>query len=84
MAYRLRWALAAMLGLVLGATVAYVVIEGYTWLDALYMTVITLGTIGYGEVEPLTQVGLRSACNFSDACGIGLKFLGARPTSHPC
>lgn len=47
-----------MLGLVLGATVAYVVIEGYTWLDALYMTVITLGTIGYGEVEPLTQVGL--------------------------
>ncbi len=56
-AYRLRWALAAILGLVAAATVAYVFIEAYSWLDALYMTVITLGTIGYGEVEPLTSTG---------------------------
>lgn len=55
--YRLRWALAVMVGLVIAATVAYVAIEKYTWLDALYMTVITLGTIGYGEVEPLTPWG---------------------------
>ncbi len=55
--YRLRWALAAIAGLVVTATIAYVVIEAYTWLDALYMTVITLGTIGYGEVEPLTPWG---------------------------
>ncbi len=56
-AFRLRWAIAAMVGVVVAATVAYVVIEEYTWLDALYMTVITLGTIGYGEVEPLTPWG---------------------------
>jgi len=55
--YRLRWALGAIVGLVVAATVAYVVIEEYSWLDALYMTVITLGTIGYGEVEPLTSTG---------------------------
>lgn len=55
--YRLRWALVAIGVLVVAATVAYVVVEEYSWLDALYMAVITLGTIGYGEVEPLTTAG---------------------------
>jgi len=27
--------------------------SGYSWIDALYMTVITITTVGYGEVEPL-------------------------------
>ena len=27
--------------------------SGYTWVDALYMTVITITTVGYGEVHPL-------------------------------
>lgn len=28
-----------------------------SWVDALYMTVITLTTVGFGEVEPLTPAG---------------------------
>ena len=28
-------------------------IADYSWLNALYMTVITIGTVGYGEVAPL-------------------------------
>lgn len=28
-------------------------ISGYSWIDALYMTVITLSTVGFGEVQPL-------------------------------
>ena len=31
----------------------YVIISGYTWVDALYMTVITMTTVGFGEVVPL-------------------------------
>ncbi len=39
-------------------TVGYMVIEpAYGFLDALYMTVITLSTIGYGEVHPLSAAG---------------------------
>lgn len=30
---------------------------GGTWLDALFMTVTTITTIGYGEVRPLTDAG---------------------------
>ncbi len=39
------------------STFGYVVWAHYSWFDALYMTVITLGTIGYGEVQPLEQAG---------------------------
>lgn len=31
--------------------------QGGTWLDALYMTVITIATIGFGEVKPLDSAG---------------------------
>lgn len=55
--YQLRWALAAIVALVIISTAAYIVVEEYTGLDAFYMAVITLGTIGYGEVEPLTPAG---------------------------
>lgn len=33
--------------------IGFKVISGYTWIDALYMTVITITTVGYGEVLPL-------------------------------
>ena len=32
-------------------------IEGWPWLDALYMTVTTLATVGYGEIRPLSPAG---------------------------
>jgi len=28
-------------------------LSGYTWIDAIYMTVITVTTVGFGEVQPL-------------------------------
>jgi voltage-gated potassium channel len=38
-------------------TVGYILIEGWAPFDALYMTVITLATVGYGETNPLTHAG---------------------------
>jgi voltage-gated potassium channel len=38
-------------------TVGYVVIEGFGVLDAVYMTVTTLTTVGFGEIEPLDPAG---------------------------
>lgn len=32
----------------------YRMIAGYAWIDSIYMTVITITTVGYGEVHPLT------------------------------
>ncbi len=31
--------------------------ENWSWIDSIYMTVITLSTVGFGEVYPLTETG---------------------------
>lgn len=43
--------------LVLMGTFGFMLIEHWRILDALFMTVITLTTVGYGEVRPLTDAG---------------------------
>ncbi len=54
---RLRLALLLGLFLVAAGTLGYVVIERMSFLDALFMTVITLSSVGYGEVQPLDVPG---------------------------
>lgn len=54
---RLRVVLAVSAVMISIAATGYVLIEDYSWFDAVYMTIITLGTIGYGEVEPLGKPG---------------------------
>ena len=45
--------------LVGGGTLGYAWIEGWPLWDSLYMTVITITTVGYGEVRPLSGGGQR-------------------------
>lgn len=46
-----------LLALVSVGAAGYMVIEGWDFLDALYMTVITLGTVGFREVHELSAYG---------------------------
>lgn len=47
-----------VLGIVLVVgIIGYRLIEDLDWLEAAYMTVITVATVGFGEVEPLTPAG---------------------------
>ncbi|MFT3846412.1 MAG: NAD-binding protein [Lacibacter sp.] len=43
--------------LVFIGTAGYMLLEKLTFLEALYMTVITVGTVGYSEVQPLSEGG---------------------------
>ena len=54
---RLRWVFAALIAVVVFGVVGYVVLEGWSLLDALYMTVLTLTTVGFREVRPLDTSG---------------------------
>ncbi len=38
-------------------TVVFHYLEGWTWIDSLYFSVITLTTIGYGDFSPETDAG---------------------------
>lgn len=43
--------------LVLGGTVFFHYIEGWSWLDSYFFTVVTLSTVGYGHLVPATAAG---------------------------
>ena len=56
-------------------TLGYHLIEGWPLFDALYMTVITLATVGYGETHPLS-VGGRLFTIFMILGGMGIILYG--------
>ncbi len=43
--------------ILLGGTVGYMFLEGYHATDALYLTIITVATVGYGDMVPHTVGG---------------------------
>jgi voltage-gated potassium channel len=47
----------ALAGVICGGALGYRITEGWDWGDCLWMVLITISTIGYGEVEPLSQAG---------------------------
>lgn len=54
---RFQFSLLLLACVTLVGTIGYVLLEGLSWTDALYMTVITLTTVGFGEVRPLSHTG---------------------------
>ena len=54
---RFRLALTLIGMLLFAGSTGFRVIEGWTWFDGLYMTLITMTTVGYGEVHDLSEAG---------------------------
>ena len=56
---RSRIAFAFMLctAVLVAGTFGFIAIEGYSVIDGLYMSAITVSTVGFGEVKPLTPAG---------------------------
>ena len=50
-------ALLMLAAILVGGVLGYMVIEGWSFWDACYMTVITVTTVGYREIHPMSRVG---------------------------
>lgn len=69
--YLYRILLAAVV-LILGVgTVFYHYVERFSWLDAYYFCVVTLATVGYGDLTPKTDIG-KLFTTFYILSGVGI------------
>jgi voltage-gated potassium channel len=67
---RLTYSLLALAGVVVFGTVGFQLVEGWSLLDALYMTVMTVTTVGYGAPRELSPAGRAFATVFM-VVGVG-------------
>jgi voltage-gated potassium channel len=54
---RLLWGICILVAIIAIGVSGYMVIERWVFIDALYMTIITITTVGFAEVHPLSLVG---------------------------
>lgn len=54
---RLRTSVILLVSIVLFGTFGYTIIEHMPLFDSFYMTLITISTVGFSEIRPLTQAG---------------------------
>jgi voltage-gated potassium channel len=53
----LYYALGIILGIIVMGVIGFMIIEEYNFVEALYMTVITVSTVGFKEVRELSDLG---------------------------
>ena len=51
---RITGAIALLLLVFLAGSLGFKWLSGYSWIDAIYMTIITITTVGFKEVQPLS------------------------------
>ncbi|MFH1624303.1 MAG: potassium channel family protein [Pseudomonadota bacterium] len=55
--FRLRIFVVAFLAVMVIVTVGFMVIEGLSLTDSIYFSIVTVATVGYGDILPATQWG---------------------------
>jgi len=55
--FRLTIYLIIFLAILIGGTVGFRVLENKSWIDAFYFIIVSMATVGYGDVTPVTSGG---------------------------
>ena len=71
----------ALVLILIGGTTFYHYVEGWSWLDSYFFTVITLSTVGYGSLVPATALG-KIATTVLIFLGLGVFALAIQQLSH--
>lgn len=54
---KIYYAFALLFLVIITGTIGYSIVEGWTLVDSFYMTIITVSTVGFGEVQILSEEG---------------------------
>ena len=54
---KVRTVIISLIGIVAIGTTFFHFVEGWGWLDSYFFTVVTISTVGYGKLVPVTAVG---------------------------
>jgi voltage-gated potassium channel len=68
--FQLILGMVLMLFVFISGVCVYMFIEGWSFVDSFYMVVITLSTVGFGEIQPLSERG-RILTSLLIICGVG-------------
>ena len=55
--FKVHTVVVSLIGIVAAGTVFFHFVEGWTWLDSYFFTVVTISTVGYGSLVPATALG---------------------------
>ena len=77
---RLRWVALALVAVVALGVAGYMLLEGWSFFDSLYMTVTTMTTVGFREVRPLDASG-RAFTLALIVLGVGVALVGISLTA---
>ena len=69
--YTYRYLVAATVFILTLGTIVYHFAEKLSWLDAYYFSVVTLATVGYGDIVPKTPFG-KLFTTFYIFAGVGI------------
>lgn len=69
------------LTLILIATIFFWLVEGWSLLDSVYFSVVTIATVGYGDLAPKTALGKIFTIVYV-FCGIGIFFVAVTAFAH--
>ncbi|MDT8899936.1 potassium channel family protein [Anaeroselena agilis] len=70
---RLKFILAAFIVLLAVGTAGFMAVEKLSPLDAFYMTIVTIATVGYGDIVPETAAG-KVFTMVLIICGVGMTY----------
>ncbi|HLB39469.1 MAG TPA: potassium channel family protein [Actinomycetota bacterium] len=76
----LGWVVAALAVLLVVGTGGYMLLEGWSFVDAMFMTVTTVTTVGFGEIHPL-DAGGRVFTLAIVVVGVGIALIGISLTA---
>lgn len=71
----------ALLIVIIAGVIFYHRVEGLSWVDAFYFTAMTLTTVGYGDITPVTNAG-KIFTSIYAFLGIGIFFGFANALLH--